>query len=61
MQKDIPEIEQAVRLFPRGWDNNYYVRSGDKEICGGEHLRADSSFFDVFTIPFKTGKPQKMP
>ena len=39
LQKDIPEIETVVRLFP-GWGSKFYVRNGEKDssrkICTGQ-------------------------
>jgi putative ABC transport system permease protein len=58
MQEDIPEIEQVVRLFPRGWDNGYYVRYDDKQFLEENVCRADNSIFQVFTLPFKKGNPK---
>jgi putative ABC transport system permease protein len=59
LQKDIPDVEKAVRLFPRGWDNNFYVRCGDKKFVEENICRADSTLFDVFTVPFLRGDPKQ--
>src|SRR5260221_215125 len=50
IQNDIPEVEHVVRLFPRGWGNNFYVRHGEKKFIEENICWADSSVFDVFTL-----------
>ena len=57
IQKDIPEIEHVVRIFP-GWGSKFYVRNGDKKFIEENLYRADSSIFDVFTFPFVQGNPK---
>jgi putative ABC transport system permease protein len=58
IQKEIPEVEHVTRLFPRGWGNNFYVRSGEKKFMEENLYHADSSVFEVFTIPFVKGDPK---
>ncbi|MEP6746887.1 MAG: ABC transporter permease [Bacteroidota bacterium] len=57
MQKTSPELKAVVRLFPpaAGWGNRFYVRHGDKQFIEDNIYRADSSFFDVFTVSFLNG------
>src|SRR5688572_3271449 len=57
IQKDIPEIETVVRLFP-GWGGKFYVRNGEKRFIEENLYRADSSIFDVFTFHFLQGDPK---
>ena len=57
IQKDIPEIERVVRLFP-GWGSKFYVRNGDKKFIEENLYRADSSIFDVFSFQFLQGDPK---
>ena len=57
IQKDIPEIEHVTRLFP-GWGSKFYVRNGEKKFIEENIYMADSSVFDVFTIPFAKGNPK---
>src|SRR5688572_16471267 len=57
IQKDIPEIETVVRLFP-GWGGKFYVRNGEKRFIEENLYRADSSIFDVFTFQFLQGDPK---
>ncbi|MCW5911460.1 MAG: ABC transporter permease [Cyclobacteriaceae bacterium] len=54
IQREIPGIEQVTRVFP-GWGGNFLVSYKDKHIYTEKLFRADSSFFDVFTIPFVKG------
>jgi len=55
LKKEVPEIEQAVTVFPASWFNSKgTVTAGDK------HLKADGQYagkeyFDVFTCPFLAG------
>ena len=56
MQKEIPEIQQVVRLFP-SWGGKFYVKYGEKKFMEENLYRADSSIFDVFTLPFLAGSP----
>ena len=50
--QDYPEVESMVRLRPRG---NYTVRQGDQNISEEGFVFADSSIFNVFTIPLVNG------
>jgi putative ABC transport system permease protein len=54
IQKEIPEVEKVVRLFP-GWGRKYYVRYGENKFLEENVYRADSSIFDVFAFPFVKG------
>jgi len=54
LQNEIPEIQHVVRLFP-SWGREYYVRTADKKFIEKNVYRADSSIFDVFTLPFVYG------
>jgi putative ABC transport system permease protein len=54
LQREIPEIQNVVRLFP-GWGAKYYVKYGEKKFLEENVVRADSSIFDVFTLPFVQG------
>ncbi len=58
IKNNIPEAEYVTRLFPRGWGNNFYVRHGEKKFIEENLCHADSSIFDVFTIPFVKGNPK---
>ena len=54
MQKNIPEVEHATRVFP-GWGFKRQIEFGDKKFLEPRFFRVDSSFFDVFTVPFVQG------
>src|SRR5579863_6674162 len=54
MLHEIPEVEQATRVFP-GWGGKYLIRYGEKRFTEDRVFRVDSNFFDVFTIPFVEG------
>ena len=57
LQREIPEIENVVRIFP-GWGRKFYVQYGEKKFLEENVYRADSSIFNVFTIPFVKGNSQ---
>jgi len=59
LQAAIPEIETVTRLYP-GWGRQFYVRYGDKRFIEENVFRIDSSFFDVFTVPFINGNPKEV-
>ncbi len=51
---DFPEVENYVRIQTTG---GWFVQYGDKSFKETEVLRADSTFFDIFTIPLISGNP----
>ncbi len=54
MQREIPEVESMVRVFPN-WGRRYLVKYGDRKFYEEGVYRVDSNFFDIFTIPFTRG------
>ena len=46
LQREFPEIEEGVRLYPR----SAVLKNGDKIFDEGRFLYADSSFFDMFSF-----------
>ncbi|MFN8343938.1 MAG: ABC transporter permease [Spirosomataceae bacterium] len=56
LKHDFPEVEQAVRLGKYG---SHLVRSGQTVIREQRVLYADSTVFEVFTLPMVAGNPQK--
>lgn len=54
--REIPEIENAVRLRNYGFPVFYYK---DKVFSETRVFASDSTIFDVFTIPFIKGVPSK--
>lgn len=55
MQKNIPEVAHVTRVFP-GWGSKTLIQNGeDKKFLEERVFRVDSSFFDVFTVPFIQG------
>lgn len=55
-QTDIPEVERSVRLLQRG---GYNVKKGNQNIHENRFIFADSTLFDVFTLPMIAGDPDK--
>ncbi|WP_373519135.1 ABC transporter permease [Pricia sp.] len=52
LQKDFPEVEQAVRIV---LGDELYYKVGEKQFSEGKIYYADKNLFDVFTFPFKEG------
>ncbi|MFD2573017.1 ABC transporter permease [Spirosoma soli] len=57
LQKDLPEVANATRLFP-SWGNKVLVEYGDKRYYEPDGMAVDSSFFDVFDFAFRSGTKQ---
>lgn len=55
LKNEFPEIEQVARFSP--WQRNRLVSYKDKQFLEMGLMWADSSIFDVFTIPFIEGNP----
>jgi len=55
LRREIPEIEQAVRLFP-SWGYKPLLTYGEKTFYEESFLRVDSTFFEVFTFTFVRGE-----
>ena len=49
---DFPEVENAVRIQEGG---NWFIRYDDRSFKETSVIRADSTFFEVFTIPLLEG------
>jgi putative ABC transport system permease protein len=56
LQRVFPEVEQSVRLFDL---RQQLVSYGDKKFFEKDFLLADSTVFDVFTLPFALGNPRE--
>lgn len=57
MQREIPEVQYITRVHP-DWGNTALVQYGDMKVAEPKVWRVDSSFFDVFTVPFIKGNPE---
>ena len=55
MVKDFPQVEQYTRLR---WYGGFLVRKGNENIQEGRVGFADSTLFDVFTLPVIAGNPK---
>ena len=56
LKRDIPEVEESTRLGKYG---SKLVKSGHAVFREHNIIYADSSIFEVFTLPMITGSPQK--
>jgi len=52
---DFPQIEQTTRLQ---WYGSFLVKKGDVNVREGNVARADSTLFDVFSLPMIHGNPK---
>lgn len=55
LKQDFPEVEAATRFRPLG---SRIVKKGDKNIKEDNLVLADSTVFDVFTMPLLYGNPE---
>ncbi|MBL7699669.1 MAG: ABC transporter permease [Chitinophagaceae bacterium] len=55
MVREIPRIEQYTRLR---WYGSFLVRKGNENVGEGRVGYADSTFFDIFSIPVLAGNPK---
>ena len=60
LKSEIPEIEDAVMVFPASWfPSKGVIGSGDKKIkAGGEYIGKD--YFNLFTCPFIEGDKNRL-
>jgi putative ABC transport system permease protein len=56
LKKDYPEVEQYVRF--RYYGNAFLVRKDNQNIQEDNVILADSTLFDVFTLPMIQGDPR---
>ena len=56
--REFPEVEAAARLYPLGQFRPIVVRYGAQAFEEAGFYYADSTVFDVFTLPFTAGDPQ---
>ncbi len=54
-QNEIPQVEQSTRLQ---WYGGFLVKKGNENIREGNVAWADSTLFDVFTLPMISGDPK---
>src|SRR6218665_2752973 len=56
LKKDYPEVEQYVRLYAR--EGSKFIRKGNEYVNENNIAYADSTLFDVFTLPVIAGNPK---
>lgn len=52
---DVPEVEQAVRFYPKG---EILFRTENRRFYEDDGYRTDPAFFDVFSFPLQQGNPE---
>ena len=57
MARTIPEVEMFTRIYPLGMYQPISVRRGEDAFLESGFYYADSTVFDVFTMPFVAGSP----
>jgi putative ABC transport system permease protein len=55
LKKDFPQVEQYVRLRKAG---GLLIKKGNENVQENQVIYADSTLFDVFTLPMLDGNPQ---
>ena len=55
LKKDFPQVEQYVRIYTS--DGPKRIKKGDVFITEQDVMNADSTLFDVFTLPVVAGDP----
>lgn len=55
LKKDFPQVEQFVRFRNSG---GLLIKKGNENVQEGQVIYADSTLFDVFTLPMPDGNPQ---
>jgi putative ABC transport system permease protein len=58
LKQDFPEVEQTTRILMQP-ENKILFESGDKMVYEDKGFLVDSTFFEVFPLPFKSGTSQK--
>lgn len=58
LKQDFPEVEQTTRILMQP-ENKILSESGDKMVYEDKGFLVDSTFFEVFPLPFKSGTTQK--
>ena len=56
LKKDYPEVEQYVRFYAS--EGSKFVKKGNEYINENDVVYADSTLFDVFTLPVIAGNPK---
>src|SRR6218665_3491792 len=56
LKKDYPEVEQYVRFYTS--EGSKFVKKGNEYITENDVAYADSTLFDVFTLPLIAGNPK---
>jgi putative ABC transport system permease protein len=57
-RREIPEVEEAVRLFDSGIFGSSVVQYGEQMFEEDRFFYADSTVFEVFTLPLASGDPR---
>jgi len=56
LKKDYPQVEQFVRIYNN--DGRKFIKKGNEFITENQIAHADSTLFDVFSIPVLEGNPK---
>jgi putative ABC transport system permease protein len=55
VRRQIPEVEEVVRLFPHKFGETAFIRAGSDDFTASHLYWADSTLFDVFTLRLRPG------
>jgi putative ABC transport system permease protein len=56
-QKEIPEVEKAVRLLPNNFSGKAFVSSDQVKSTENRLVFADAEIFSIISLPFVKGEP----
>lgn len=60
IEEYIPEVEQAVRVFPHKYGESAFIRAGENNFVEDRFFWADPDLFEVFSIPLQSGSPAEV-
>lgn len=58
LKQRLPEVREAVRVFPHKFGETAFVRAGEQNFAENNFYWADSTLLDVFTLRLQAGRPQ---
>ncbi len=58
IEERIPEVQEAVRVFPHKFGETAFVRADEQNFTEDHFFWADSNLFKVFTLPLQLGSEE---
>ena len=57
VKANIPEVRHAVRMIKHDFGTNAFIKAGNNEFIEKNFYSCDSTFFQIFDVPFISGNP----